>query len=80
MAFELYRQHVDEADGPAYSFLNSLNILKATSDSTGGAFSMVFHMAPLGMPLPFTYTNWKTRHSMSWMVSLRSFMMENRLP
>jgi quercetin dioxygenase-like cupin family protein len=53
MPTELLPRSVAEAEGPAYWFLNSLNIVKATSDSTGGAFSMVYHTAPPGHATPY---------------------------
>jgi hypothetical protein len=52
MSTELLPRSVAEAEGPAYWFLKSLNIVKTTSDSTGGAFSMVYHTAPLGHATP----------------------------
>ncbi len=53
MLSELVPRTVAEAEGPAYWFLNSLNIVKATTDSTGGAFSMVYHTAPPGHATPY---------------------------
>jgi quercetin dioxygenase-like cupin family protein len=53
MSAELLPRSVAEAEGPAYWFLNSLNIVKAASDSTGGAFSMVYHTAPPGHATPY---------------------------
>lgn len=44
---------VTETEGPAYWFLNSLSVVKATTDSTGGAFSMVYHTAPPGHETPY---------------------------
>lgn len=53
MSTELLPRSVAEAEGSAYWFLNSLNIVKTTSDSTGGAFSMVYHTAPPGHATPY---------------------------
>jgi quercetin dioxygenase-like cupin family protein len=53
MPDELLSQSVAEAEGPAFWFLNNLCILKATSASTGGAFSMVYQTAPPGHATPY---------------------------
>jgi quercetin dioxygenase-like cupin family protein len=53
MSAELLPRSVAETEGPAYWFLNSLNIVKAAPDSTGGAFSMVYHTAPPGHAIPY---------------------------
>jgi quercetin dioxygenase-like cupin family protein len=53
MFSELFPQAASIADGPAYWFLNSLNVVMATSASTGGAFSMVHHTAPVGHATPY---------------------------
>ena len=42
-----------EAEGPAFWFLNSLCVVKATTESTGGAFSMVHQVAPPGHATPY---------------------------
>lgn len=42
-----------QSDGPAYWFLNGLNVVMATSESTGGAFSLVHHTAPPGHATPY---------------------------
>jgi quercetin dioxygenase-like cupin family protein len=52
MPAELLRS-VTETEGPAYWFLNSLNIVKATTESTGGAYSLLHHTAPPGHETPF---------------------------
>jgi quercetin dioxygenase-like cupin family protein len=39
--------------GDAYWFLNSLNIVKATTESTGGAFALVHNTAPPGHATPY---------------------------
>ena len=46
MISELVPRSASTTDGPAYWFLNSLNVVMATSESTGEAFSMVHHTAP----------------------------------
>jgi quercetin dioxygenase-like cupin family protein len=53
MLSELLSRSASPADGPAYWFLNSLNIVLATSESTGGAFSLVHHTAPPGHATPY---------------------------
>jgi quercetin dioxygenase-like cupin family protein len=53
MLSELSSLSVAATAGPAYWFLNSLNTIKATSESTGGAFSMVHHIAPPGHATPY---------------------------
>ena len=53
MLSDLLPQAASVADGPAYWFLNSLNVVVATSESTGGAFSIVHHTAPPGHATPY---------------------------
>jgi quercetin dioxygenase-like cupin family protein len=53
LPIELLAQSVDEAEGSAFWFLNNLCIVKATTDSTGGAFSMVYQVAPPGHATPY---------------------------
>ncbi len=53
MSFEPIFQSVSTMDGPAYWFLNSLNIVIATTDASGGAFSLVHHTAPPGHATPY---------------------------
>lgn len=53
MSSELLPLSLTEAEGPAFWFLNNLCIVKATSESTGGAFSMVYQIAPLGHATPY---------------------------
>ena len=53
MLSELLPRAASVADGPAYWFLNSLNIVMATSESTGSAFSLVHHTAPPGHATPY---------------------------
>ena len=50
---ELLPRSVSDTEGQAYWFLNSLNVLKATSESTGGAFSLIHHTAPPGHATPY---------------------------
>jgi quercetin dioxygenase-like cupin family protein len=49
MLAELLPRSVTVSDGPAYWFLNGLNIVLATTESTGGAFSLVHHTSPPGL-------------------------------
>jgi quercetin dioxygenase-like cupin family protein len=53
MPAELVPRSVTETSGPAYWFLNGLNVVMATSESTGGAFSMVHHRAAPGHATPY---------------------------
>jgi quercetin dioxygenase-like cupin family protein len=53
MPAELLPRSVFQTDGPAYWFLNSLNVVLATSESTGGAYSMLHHTAPTGHATPY---------------------------
>jgi quercetin dioxygenase-like cupin family protein len=53
MLANLLPQRVSTTDGPAYWFLNGLNIVLATSESTGGAFAMVHHTSAPGLATPY---------------------------
>lgn len=53
MSIELLPQSVTAMEGPAFWFLNNLCIVKATSESTGGSFSMVYEIAPPGHATPY---------------------------
>jgi quercetin dioxygenase-like cupin family protein len=53
MFSELIPRSVFENEGSAYWFLNNLCIVKATTDSTGGSFSMVYQIAPPGHTTPY---------------------------
>jgi quercetin dioxygenase-like cupin family protein len=53
MLSDLVARNISISDAPAYWFLNSLNLVLATSASTGGAYSMVHHMAPSGHATPY---------------------------
>jgi quercetin dioxygenase-like cupin family protein len=44
---------VPAGEGPAFWFINTLTTVKATTDSTGGAFSMVYQYAPPGFATPY---------------------------
>ena len=53
MLTELLPRSLAEAEGPAFWFLNNLCVVKATTESTGGAFSMVHQIAPPGAATPY---------------------------
>ena len=53
MSTELLSQSLTAAEGPAFWFLNNLCVIKATSESTGGSFSMVYQIAPPGHATPY---------------------------
>ena len=53
MLSELVPRSASTTDGPAYWFLDGLNIVMATSESTGGAYSMVHNTAPPGHATPY---------------------------
>jgi quercetin dioxygenase-like cupin family protein len=53
LSTELLPQSVTATEGPAFWFLNNLCVVKATSESTGGAFSMVYQIAPPGHATPY---------------------------
>jgi quercetin dioxygenase-like cupin family protein len=53
MPAEPLPRSVTETDGPAYWFLNGLNVVLATSESTGGAYSMVHHTGAQGNATPY---------------------------
>jgi quercetin dioxygenase-like cupin family protein len=53
MFTELLPRTLAEAEGPAFWFLNNLCIVKATTESTGGSFSMVYQIAPPGHATPY---------------------------
>jgi quercetin dioxygenase-like cupin family protein len=44
---------VTASEGPAFWFLNNLCVVKATTESTGGAFSMTYQIAPAGHATPY---------------------------
>jgi quercetin dioxygenase-like cupin family protein len=44
---------VTASEGPAFWFLNNLCVVKATTESTGGAFSMTYQIAPPGHATPY---------------------------
>jgi quercetin dioxygenase-like cupin family protein len=53
MVSELVPRSASTTDSPAYWFLNSLGVVMATSESTGGAFSMVHQTTPPGHATPY---------------------------
>lgn len=53
MLAELLPQAVDASEGDAYWFLNNLEIVKATSASTGGAYSLLYQVSPPGHATPY---------------------------
>lgn len=46
-------QGVSITEAPAYWFLGNLNIVLATSESTGGAYAMVYQVSPPGHATPY---------------------------
>jgi quercetin dioxygenase-like cupin family protein len=50
---ELLPLTVSKADGPAFWFVNGLYVLIATSESTGGAFSLLHETAAPGNATPY---------------------------
>lgn len=50
---ELRPHSLADIEGPAFWFLNNLCIVKETTESTGGAFSMVYQVAPPGHATPY---------------------------
>jgi quercetin dioxygenase-like cupin family protein len=53
MLAELLPRVVDASEGDAYWFLNNLEVVKATSASTGGAYSLLYQIAPAGHATPY---------------------------
>jgi quercetin dioxygenase-like cupin family protein len=53
MTAKLLPNRLAMAEGPAFWFLNNLCIIKATTESTGGAFSMVYEISPPGHATPY---------------------------
>ncbi len=53
MTAKLLPHRLAMAEGPAFWFLNNLCIIKATTESTGGAFSMVYEISPPGHATPY---------------------------
>jgi quercetin dioxygenase-like cupin family protein len=53
MLTELLPASLAEAEGPAFWFLNNLCVVKATTESTGGAFSIVHQISPPGHATPY---------------------------
>ena len=44
---------LSEQEGPAFWFLNGLVVVKATTASTGGAYSLCYHVGPVGSATPY---------------------------
>ena len=44
---------LDASEGDAFCFLNNLEIVKATTASTGGAFSVTYQLTPSGHATPY---------------------------
>ena len=40
-------------EGPAFWFINSLVTVKATTESSGGAYSLIHQLAPVGFATPY---------------------------
>ena len=53
MIDQLLPRIVDASGGDAYWFLNNLEVVKATSASTGGAYSLLYHISPPGGATPY---------------------------
>ena len=53
MLAELLPQAVDASEGDAYWFLNNLEVVKATSASTGGAYSLLYQVSAPGHATPY---------------------------
>lgn len=53
MSTQLLPWSLADTEGPAFWFLNGLYIVKATTESTGGAFSMVYEVNPPGHATPY---------------------------
>jgi mannose-6-phosphate isomerase-like protein (cupin superfamily) len=53
MPTELMPQAIAETEGPAFWFLNNLCIVKATTESTGGSFAMLYQISPPGSATPY---------------------------
>jgi quercetin dioxygenase-like cupin family protein len=50
---DLSPQSLTSSEGPAYWFLNNLEVVKATSESTGGAFCLVHQTTAPGHGTPY---------------------------
>jgi quercetin dioxygenase-like cupin family protein len=53
MVIRLQPQALDAEEGPAFWFLNNLITVKATSESTGGAYSLCHQVSPPGSATPY---------------------------
>ncbi len=50
---QLAPQNLSAAEGPAFWFLNNLCVVKATTESTGGAYSLLYQISPPGHATPY---------------------------
>jgi quercetin dioxygenase-like cupin family protein len=53
VSMELSPRSVTASEGPAFWFLDNLCVVKATTESTGGAFSMTYQISPPGHATPY---------------------------
>jgi quercetin dioxygenase-like cupin family protein len=53
MLDQLLPRVLETSEGDAYWFLNNLEIVKATTASTGGAFSLLYQITPPGHATPY---------------------------
>jgi quercetin dioxygenase-like cupin family protein len=53
MPNDLLPHSIAAAEGDAYWFLNNLEVVKASADSTGGAFSLIYQLTPPGHATPY---------------------------
>lgn len=53
MPIELSPRSINASEGTAFWFLNNLCVVKATTESTGGAFSMTYEISPPGNATPY---------------------------
>jgi quercetin dioxygenase-like cupin family protein len=53
MLEEILPRTIDASGGDAFWFLNNLDVIKATTASTGGAFSLIYQLTPPGHATPY---------------------------
>jgi quercetin dioxygenase-like cupin family protein len=53
MISQLHPDALQFEEGPAFWFINSLVTVKATTESSGGAYSLVHQLAPVGFGTPY---------------------------
>ena len=53
MISQLQLDALHAEEGPAFWFINSLVTVKATTESSGGAYSLVHQLAPVGFATPY---------------------------